>query len=129
MSLPDDKQAYIIDAFNTTSRYFDNILNINNVYFDTMISQIYPSELQVNKANTSDTEAAFLDLHLSISYDIVSTKIYDKRDDFDFEMVIFPFLNGDVPLSLHPTEYISLNSFVLLEHLAMLLTSTLTINC
>ena len=56
-----------------------------------MINQIYPSELQVNKANTSDTEAAFLDLHLSISNDIVSTKIYDKRDDFDFEMVIFPF--------------------------------------
>ena len=116
-------------AFNTTSRYFDNILNIDNVYFDTMISQIYPSELQVNKANTSDTKAAFLDLHLSISYDIVSFKIYDKRDDFDFEMVIFPFLNGDVPLSLHPMESISLNSFVLLEHLAMLLTSTLTINC
>ena len=65
-----------------------------------MISQIYPSELQVNKANTSDTTAAFLDLHLSISNDIVSTKIYDKRDDFDFEMVVFPFLNGDVPLSL-----------------------------
>ena len=93
-----------------------------------MISQIYPPELQVNKT-TSDTEAAFLDLHLSISNDIVSTKIYDKRDDFDFEMVIFPFLNGDVPLSLHPMESISLNSFVLLEHLAMLLTSTLTINC
>ena len=105
------------------------ILNIDNVYFDTMISQIYPSELQLNKANTSDTKAAFLDLHLSISNDIVSTKIYDKRDDFDFEMVIFPFLNGDVPLSLHPMESISLNSFVLLEHLAMLLTSTLTINC
>ena len=94
-----------------------------------MISQIYPSELQLNKANTSDTEAAFLDLHLSISNNIVSTKIYDKRDDFDFEMVIFPFLNGDVPLSLLPMESISLNSFVLLEHLAMLLTSALTINC
>ena len=88
---------------------FDDILNINNVYFDTMISQVYPSELQLNKA---DTEAAFLDLHLSISNDIVSTKIYDKRDDFDFEMVIFPFLNGDVPLTLHPMESISLNSFV-----------------
>ena len=94
-----------------------------------MISQIYPSELQVNKANTSDTKAAFLDLHLSNSNDIVSTKIYDKRDEFDFEMVIFPFLNGDAPLSLHPMVSISLNSFVLLEHLAMLLTSTLTINC
>ena len=77
----------------------DDILNINNVYFDNMVSQIYPLELQLNKANTSDTEAAFLDLHLSISNDIVSTKIYDKRDDFDFEIVNFPFLDGDVPRS------------------------------
>ena len=69
MSLSDDKQADIIDAFNTTSRYLDDIFNINNVYFDTMVSQIYPSELQLNKANTCDTEAAFLDLHLSISND------------------------------------------------------------
>ena len=51
-----------------------------------MVSQIYPSELQLNKTNTSDTEATFLDLHLSISGDIVSTKIYDKRDDFDIEI-------------------------------------------
>ena len=88
-----------IDAFNTTSRYLDDILNINNVYFDNMVSQIYPLELQLNKANTSDTEAAFLDLHMSISNDTVSTKIYDKRDDFDFEIVNFPFLDGDVARS------------------------------
>ena len=48
-----------------------------------MVSQLYPSELQLNKTNTSGTVATFLDLHLSISNDIVSTKIYDKRDDFD----------------------------------------------
>ena len=99
MSLSDDKQADIIDALNTTSRYLDDILSINNVYFDTMVSQIYPSELQLNKANTSDTEAAFLDLHLPISNDIVSTKIYYKRDEFDFEIVNFPFLDIDVPRS------------------------------
>ena len=62
-----------------------------------MVSQIYPSEIQLDKTNTSDTEAAFLDLHLSISNDIVSTKVYDKRDHFDFEIVNFPFLDGDVP--------------------------------
>ena len=45
MSLSDDKQADVIDAFNTTSRYLDDILNINNVYFGNMVSQIYPSEL------------------------------------------------------------------------------------
>ena len=59
MSLSDDKQADVSDAFNTTSRYLDDILNINNVYFDNMASQIYPSELQLNKVNASDTEAAF----------------------------------------------------------------------
>ena len=85
----------------------EDILNINNVYFDNMVSQIYPSELQLNKANVSDTEAAFLDLHLSISNDIVSTKIYDKRDDFDFEIVNFPFLDGDVPRSTSYGVYIS----------------------
>ena len=56
-----------------------------------MTCQIYHSELQLDKANISDTKAAFLDLHLSNSNDIVSTKIYDKRDDFDFEIVNFPF--------------------------------------
>ena len=91
MSLSDDKQADIIDAFNTIFRYLDDILNINNVNFDDMVSQIYPPELQFNKANTSDTEATFLDLHLSISKDIVSTKMYDQQDDFDFEIVNFPF--------------------------------------
>ena len=85
----------------------DDILNINIVYFDNMVGQIYPSELQLNKANTSDTEAAFLDLHLSIFNDIVSTKIYDKRDDFDFEIVNFLFLDGDVPRSTSYGVYIS----------------------
>ena len=97
MSLFDHMQTDVIDAFNTTSRYLDDILNIDNVYFATMVSQIYPSELTLDKANTSDTKAAFLDLNLSISNYIVSTKIYDKRDDFDFEIVNFPFFDGDVP--------------------------------
>ena len=107
MSLSDDKQADVIDAFNTTSRHLDDILNINHVYFDNMVSQIYLSELQLNTANPSDTEAAFLDLLLSISIDIVSTKISDKRDDFEFETVNFPFLDGDVPRSTSYGVYIS----------------------
>ena len=62
-----------------------------------MVNQIYPSELQLNKGNTSDIEASFLDLHLSISNGFVSSKIYDKPDDFDFDIVNFPFLDCDVP--------------------------------
>ena len=123
MSLSDDKQADVIDVFNTTSSFFDDILNIKN-----MVSQIYPSELRLNIANTSDTKAAFLDLHLSISNYIISTKLYDKRDDFDFEIVNFPFYMV-MFLPLHPIESISLTSYVLLEHLAILLISTLALNC
>ena len=77
-----------------------------------MVSQIYPSELQLNKSNTSDIEAAFLDLHLSISDGNVSTKIYDKRDDFDFEIVNFPFLDGEVPrFYILWSKYLSTHSF------------------
>ena len=107
MSLSDDKQADVIDAFNTTSRYLDGVLNINNVYFENMVGQVCPSGLQLGGVNASDTEAAFLDLHLSISNGIVSTKIYDKRDDFDFEIVNFPFLDGDVPRSTSCGVYVS----------------------
>ena len=72
-----------------------------------MVNQIYPPELQLNKANTSDTEAPFLDLHLYISNGFVSSKIYDKRDDFDFDIVNFPFLHGDVPRRPSYGVYIS----------------------
>ena len=72
-----------------------------------MVSQIYPTELQLKKGNSSDTEAPFLDLNLSIIYGIVSSKIYDKLDDFNFEIVNFPFLDGDVPRSPSYGVYIS----------------------
>ena len=72
-----------------------------------MVHRIYPAQLQLNKANASDTEAAFLDLNLSIHNDIVSTKIYDKRDDFKFVIVNVPFLDGDVPQRPSYGVYIS----------------------
>ena len=72
-----------------------------------MVSQIYPTELQLNKANSSDIEAPFLDLGLSITNGIVSTKIYAKRDDFNCEIVNLPFLDGDVPCSTSYDIYIS----------------------
>ena len=87
LSLSADKDAEIIEAFNSTSRYLDELLNIDNTYFDGMVKQIYPSELQLNKANLSDTEAPSLDLHLTISDGFVSSKIYDKRNDFDFDIL------------------------------------------
>ena len=103
-SLSDVKQAEVIEAIKSTSRYLDDLWNIVNPYFEDMVNRIYPSELQLNKANT---EARFLDLHLSISNGFVSSKIYDKRDDFDFDIVNFPFLDGAVPRSTSYGVYIS----------------------
>ena len=80
-SLSRENQADIIEAFNSTSRYLDDLLNTDNIYFEHMVDRIYQAELQLNKANASDTD----------------TKIYDKRGDFDFDIVNFPFLDGDVP--------------------------------
>ena len=52
-------QADVIKAFNSTSRFLDDLLNINNPYFERMVNQIDPPELQLNKATTSDTKAPF----------------------------------------------------------------------
>ena len=62
-----------------------------------MVYRKYPTELQLNRYNASDTEVAFSDLNISIFNDTVSTKVYDKRDDFDFDSVNFRFLDGEVP--------------------------------
>ena len=93
LSLPDDSQSEVIEAFNSTSRYLDDLLNTDNNFFDSLVSHLYPSKPQLNKANVSDTESSFLDLHLSkgLSDGFVKTKLYDKRDDFDFDNVNFPF--------------------------------------
>ena len=72
-----------------------------------MVDRIYLTELQLNRANSSDTEAPFLDLNLCISNGTVSTKFYDQRDDFDFDIVNFPFLDGDVPRRTSYGVYIS----------------------
>ena len=102
----------------------DDLPNIDNPYFEQMVGQIYPTELQLNTANSSDSEAPFLDLNLSITNGIVSSKIYDKRDDFNFEIVNFPFLM-EMFLVLLPMVYIFLSLFVLLECALMLMTLTI----
>ena len=74
-----------------------------------MVNQIYHTELHLNnlKANASDTEAPILDLHISVCNGFVSTKDYDKRNDFDFYIVNFPLLDGDVPRRPSYGVYIS----------------------
>ena len=107
LSLSYNNQTDIIEAFNSTSRCLDDLLYIDNPCFEQMVGQIYSTELQLNKANSFDSEVPFLDLNLSITNGILSSKIYNKRDDFNFETVNFPFLDGDAPRSLSYGVYIS----------------------
>ena len=83
-------------------------MSIDNNFFDSIVNRIYPSELQLNKTNLSNIEPSFLDLHLSISDGSVKTKSYNKRDDFDFDIVNLSFLDGDVPRLTSYGVYISL---------------------
>ena len=69
-----EKMYDMIGAFNSAYLYMDDLLNIDNIYFEQMVHRINPAELQLNKANASDTDAAFLDLNLSVHNGAVSTK-------------------------------------------------------
>ena len=102
----EEKQSEVTEDFE--SRYLDNLLYSDNNNFNGLISQIYPSELQLYKSNSSETESPFLNSHLSILDRFISCKIYDNHIDFDFEIVNFPYLDGDVPHE-HPTVFIYCN--------------------
>ena len=98
-----------IDAFNSTSRYLDDLLNIDNIHFEHMVHRIYPAQIQLNKANASDTEAAFLDLNLSIHNDIVSTKYMIKGMILILILLIFRSLMAmslSVPFMVYIYIYI-----------------------
>ena len=108
LSLSDNNKTDIIGTFNSTSRYLDDLLNIDNPYFEHMVGHIYPTELQLNIPIFSDTEAPFLDFDLSITNCMDSSKNYDKLDDFNIEIIInFAFLDRDVPRSPSYGVYIS----------------------
>ena len=91
------KRHDLIDMFNDTSRYHDDIFTIDNPGFEEYIPDIYPAELQLNKTTTSDKETSFLDLNIKVIGGDIHTSVYDKRDDFGFPIVNFPWLSGDVP--------------------------------
>ena len=95
--LQKSKRFDLIDMFNDTSRYLDDIFTIDNPEFEKHIPDIYQAELHLNKANTSDKETSFLDININVIGIDIHTSVYDKRDDFGFPIVNFPWLSGDVP--------------------------------
>ena len=87
----------LINMFNDISRYLDDIFTIDNLEFEKHIPDIYPNELQFNKANTSHKETSFLDLNIKVNCS--DTSVYDKCNDFGFLIVNFLWLSGDGPRS------------------------------
>ena len=106
-NLHKSKQYDFIDMFNDTSRYLDDIFTIDNPDFEKHIPDIYPTEIQLNQAITSDKETSFLDLNIKVVGSDVHTSVYDKRDDFGFPIVNFPWFSGDVPRLPSYVVYIS----------------------
>ena len=103
----DPLKQHLVEKFNNTFRYLDDILSLNNDDFNVYYKEIYPTELTLNKANLDNHHCPFLDINFKICNGKVDTKIYDKRDDFSFPIVNYPFLDGDVPLAPSYGVYIS----------------------
>ena len=81
-NLKKSKRFDLIDKFNNTSRFLDDMFTIYNPEFVEHIPDIYPREIQLNKANTWDKEIYFLDLNIKVIGDIIHTSVYDKRNDW-----------------------------------------------
>ena len=102
------KKKNIAQLFNHTYRYIDDVLSLSNSNFDHFISLIYPSELEIKNTTESKNSSSYLDLQISIQQNgRLHTKLYDKRDDFSFPIVNFPFIDSNIPSSPAYGVYIS----------------------
>lgn len=106
--LKDKKKKHLAKFFNITFRYIDDVLSLNNPYFSQYLHLIYPSELEIKDTTDTRRTASYLDLFLNIDTDgRLHTKIYDKRDDFNFPIVNFPCLSSNIPSAPSYGVYIS----------------------
>ena len=87
------KEKKLPRSFNFTFRYIYDVLSLNNSRFGDFVDRIYPIELEIKDTTYTNRSASYLDLHLKIdSEGRLRTKLYDKRDDFNFSIVNFPFI-------------------------------------
>ena len=95
-SLSREGRADIVEAFRSTSGYLDDLLSIDNICFARVGGRVCPAWFRLGGANSSGAGAPFLDLGLCVSGGAVSAGVCDRRDDFGFDIVGFPFLGGGV---------------------------------
>ena len=101
-------KQHLAKSFHYTYRYIDDVLSINNPKFGNYIVDIYPAELEIKDTTDADHRASYLDLDLSYDRDKrLQVKLYDKRDDFNFNIVNFPFLSSNIPQSPAYGVYVS----------------------
>jgi len=103
------EKNYVFVSVQNMLRPFlvDDLCSLDKTLFQTSITAIYPKEGILLKSNSSDDKATFLDLDIQNHNLHCTIKIYDKRDDFDFDIVNFPSLDGDIPMSPPYGTYIS----------------------
>ena len=102
------KQKKLAQSFNFSFRYIDDVLSLNNPQFKDYLHLIYPKELEIKDTTDTSKSASYLDLFLFIDDNgRLKSKLYDKRDDFNFKIVNFPFLCGNIPASPAYGVYIS----------------------
>ena len=101
-------QKNLARSFNFTFRYIDDVLSLSNFRFCDIVDRIYPIELVIRDTTDTDRSASYLDLHLKIdSEGRLRTKLYVKTDDFNFPIVNFPFICGNIPTAPAYGVYIS----------------------
>jgi hypothetical protein len=102
------KRGYPSRSFNFTFRHVDDILSLNNSRFGDFVDHIYPIEFEIKDTTDTYSSASYLDIHLEIgSEGRLRTKLYDKRDDFNFPIVNFPFICSNIPAAPTYGVYIS----------------------
>ena len=102
------KSSYhLAQTFNKTDRYIDDLMSIDNDKFKDYVSEIYPQELILKQTNESSDKADYLDLFVTVVDGKIKTKLFDKRDAFDFDIVNFPHLESNIPLSPAYGVYVS----------------------
>ena len=114
-----------LEPFNFTYRYIDDVLSINDSRFAEFLPLIYLPELEVKETTDTASSASFLDLCLEFDdSDQPSTKIYDKRDDFNFKIINFPNMCSNIPASLPGYWTRAMKRFALFDLLKSLFSDT-----
>jgi hypothetical protein len=108
-----EKKKPLAVAFNSTFRYIDDILSINNNQFYSYFDLIYPNQLEIKDTTDCSTSASYLDILLKLDTNgKIMTQLYDKRDDFKFSIVNFPYLCSNTCIPASPTYGVFISQFI-----------------